>query len=668
MMNGVTAPSAQARNSTHHRFRLAIVLASVVAATVGSILLATHHSGENVTTRGVTATLRVPGHPGWVAAGRDALWLALSDARTPVRDRPLLRLDLASGAVERRILVGGEATYLAHVGHRLLASVEHVGGNGSGPSLIIALDWRSGRVLVRRQFLTPVGPLVVSGKDLWALQAKPAALLRLDPLTLAPTAAPLSLSTGPTLGVAAAGRYVWATASNEAEVLRIDPATRAIRPVDVGGFPAGIAIAGGSIWFANRDRGEIGRLDPKTLQPVGKTMHIGGQPVWLARAGGYLFVGDASEGTVQRIDVRSGKEAGPAIRVASPAKDSSALVVVPSGGSIWASSFASNTLTRVSATSAGNPGPAVTATSAQSAPTNTRVLPPGARVVARIPLGNGAPAPLGGGAFTVGEGAVWAMSDIESTLMRIDPTQNAIVARIKVSPPEAAAAGDGGVWLSYPLADKVSRIDPATNKVVATIHVGPQPVGIAVSPGAVWVVNGGAPSVSRIDPVTNRIVATIRLGPKLACCSEHFSLMAAHGAVWVGVPNENRIVGIDAGTNSVISTMKLPYPPCAFLAADANAVWSAGGACADVVARIDPHTKKLTARQAEPHPVGLAVAFGSVWVAVIDSANVDQIDPHTGRLIARLHVGGTPVRVAVGFGSVWVNDDNGRVLRIQPQR
>ncbi len=68
----------------------------------------------------------------------------------------------------------------------------------------------------------------------------------------------------------------------------------------------------------------------------------------------------------------------------------------------------------------------------------------------------------------------------------------------------------------------------------------------------------------------------------------------------------------------------------------------------------------------EPHPVGLALAFGSVWVAAIDSADVDQIDPRTGRLVARLHVNGTPVRLGAGFGSVWVNDDTGRVLRIQP--
>src|SRR5690348_385514 len=158
------------------RFRLAVVVASAVAATGGSVLLVTHRSGEKVTTRGVTATLRVPGHPGSVAAGSNALWLAETGTRFPVADRPLLRLDLASGTIERRILVGGQASYLAHVGNRLLASVEHVGGSGSGPSLVVALDWKSGRVLARRQFPTLVGPLADDGTDIWVVQISPAAL------------------------------------------------------------------------------------------------------------------------------------------------------------------------------------------------------------------------------------------------------------------------------------------------------------------------------------------------------------------------------------------------------------------------------------------------------------------------------------------------------------
>ncbi len=665
MDHGTVSTPAPDREPAHRRFRLAVVGASLGAAIIGSVLLLMRSSDMKVTTGGVTATLRISGHPGEVAAGRDALWLALADTRLPVRDRPLLRLDLASGAIERRILVGGQASDLAHIGNRLLASVEHVGGRGSGPSLIVALDWRSGRVLARRVFPRALGPLAADGKDLWALQVKPAALLRLDPLTLVPKASPLPLSRGRALGLAIGDGYVWATASDAGEVLRVNPVRGAVTRIDVGGFPVGIAVAAGNVWFVDRDRSELGRLDPRTLRP-GRAIRVGGTPASLTHVAGYLFVGDAVRGLVSRIDVRSSKAAGRAIRVAAPANAAPGLMLAPAGNSVWVSSFASNTLIRVSATPTTAAPRAVIASSGQITAANAGAIPHGIRVVARIPLGPRAPAPLGGGALAVGEGAVWAMNDGESTLMRIDPARNTVVARIKVSPPDAAAAGDGAVWLSYPGKDTVSRIDPATNKLTASIHIAFQPSGIAISPGAVWVADAGGPSVSRIDPATNRVVATIPVGPQVACCADHMSLTATTNALWVAVPNANTIVRVDPANDRVIATLKLRYSPCAFLAADEGEVWSAGGTCADKVGHIDIRTKKLTGTVPEPHPVGLALALGSLWVAAIDSADVDQIDPRTGRLVGRLHVSGTPVRLGAGFGSVWVNDDTGRVLRIQP--
>lgn len=664
----VDAPSGPAVESTRRRFRFMVVATSVAAAAAGSVVLATHRSQAQVTTRGVTATLRVPAHPRWIAAGRDALWLALADVRTPVRDRPLLRLDLASDTVGRRVLLGGQASFLAQVGDRLLASVEHVGGNGTGPSMVAALDWRSGGVLVRRQFATSVGALAAQGRDLWALQAEPAALIRLDSRTLVPTEPPLELTGGEALGLAAGAGYVWTTIPGAAEVLRIDPATRAIARVRVGGFPVGLTVARGSVWFVDRDGAAIGRLDPRTLESVGRPIRVGGRPTSVARAGRYLFIGDATGGTVRRIDLRSASVVGPPIRVAAPAPHAPDLAVVSAGGAVWVSSFASDTLTRVSASSEAPAGRTRTATAAAAAAAQTPRLPRGARVLARIRLGAGAPPPAGGGALTVGEGAVWAMSDATSTLMRIDPTRNAVVAQIKVPPVEASAAGDGAVWLSHPTQNTVSRVDPAADKIIATIHAGPQPMGVAVSSGAVWIALAGGPSVARVDPATNSVVATIRVGPQRACCSEHMSVWAGADAVWVGVPNADELVRIDPATNAVTGRLKLPYPPCAFLVADASDVWSAGGGCADVLGRIDVRANRLVQKLAEPHAVGLGLAAGSLWVAVLDAARVDQVDLRTGRLVARLHVGGTPVRLAVGFGSVWVNDDHGLVVRLQPLR
>ena len=482
-----------------------------------------------------------------------------------------------------------------------------------------------------------VGPLAARREGPVGLQVRPASLLRLDPVTLEPAAAPIRLSREGALGLAAGGGYVWVTEPDAGSMLRIDPATGAVASVHVGGFPVGVAVAAGNVWFADRDRAEVGRLDPRTLRPVGEPIELGGKPESLATAGRYLFAADPARGTVTKIDLSSAKPVGPPIRVAPSASATSALVVAAAGNSVWVSSFASSTLIRVSSN------------------------PAAARLVASIAV------PPQGGAFAVGEGAVWAMSDATSTLLRIDPVRNAVVARIHVSLGEAAAAGEGAVWLSHPDVNTVSRIDPTTNKVTATIHIPWQPSGIAVSPGAVWVADAGGPSVTRIDPATNRVVATIRVGPNRECCGHHMSVAAGSDAVWVANTAANKIVRVDPRSDKVVGSIKLGhFIPCGFIAADESAVWSAGAVCSDGVVRIDPRTKKLGAELPEPHPVGIALAYGSLWVAVFGSGDVDRIDRRTGQVVARLHVGGWPVRVGVGFGSVWVNDDKGRVLRIRP--
>jgi streptogramin lyase len=164
------------------------------------------------------------------------------------------------------------------------------------------------------------------------------------------------------------------------------------------------------------------------------------------------------------------------------------------------------------------------------------------------------------------------------------------------------------------------------------------------------------------------VVARIPVGPRRACCAEHMSVTARDDAVWAAVPNFDALVRIDPATNTVTDTVKVPYSPCAFLVANEASVWSAGGGCADVLARVDARTSRLTTTvEGEPHSIGLALEFGSLWVAVLRSASIDRLDPDTGQVVARLPVGGSPIRLAVGFGAVWVNDGDGRVLRIKPQ-
>jgi hypothetical protein len=358
MINCVNTATFPARASGPRRFRIAVIGASVVAAITGSVLLVTRDSGEKATTRGITATLPVPGHPGSVVAVPDALWVALNgDPRKAAGDRPLVRLDLATGTPKQTVHVGGEVSSLLRVGERLIASVRPVGDDGFGPHRLVALDWRTGAVLGlgishlndtdARKVDGPVDRVMRVDYALWALEVRPGRLLRLDFSTLVPTAAPIRLSNGRTLGLAAGHGYLWVTAADAGDVLRIDPATRAITRVHVGGFPVGIAVTNRYVWFADRSGGNVVRLDPDRLQPIGDPIPVGTKPSWLAVAGDSLFVTDQDAGTIARVDVHSGREIGPPIRIAPAAKDAVAPAIASTGGSVWVSSFESNTITRV---------------------------------------------------------------------------------------------------------------------------------------------------------------------------------------------------------------------------------------------------------------------------------------------------------------------------------
>jgi DNA-binding beta-propeller fold protein YncE len=657
----VVTTGTVARDRRQRRFRAAVLAVSALVAVGGAMLLATRDWGERVTTRGVTATLGgVPGHPGSVAAGKDALWVALVDAKRPVTKQPILRLDLSSKTLRSPVDLEGQATYLLHAGDRLLASVAHPGSNGSGPSRIVALDWRTGEVQMSTQFRGAVGPLVQSGTDVWALQTQPGELVRLNGPTLAQNAPQVDLPPGRSLGLAVGGGYVWVSASDAGELLRIDPATRKITALRVGGFPMGIAFAGGSVWLADRERGTVARIEPRTLRPIGEPIQVGSEPSALAVAGDYLFVGRAGHGTVTRIDVGSGKKVGVPIRFGPPGKSAFEVALAPSGASVWTSSFDSSTLTRISSATASAPPRAATVAKGRQTNSSHGKLPRAARVAAEISI------PPGPAGLAIGEGAVWILSEGSSSLLRIDPRTNAVVKRIEVETGGEVAVGDGSVWLTHPDTETVSRMNPRTYEVSASIRVGKRPLGIAVTSEAVWVANADVPSVSRIDPETGRVVKTIRVGPAAACCGLHMGVIVAGGAVWANVSKGRMLARIDPATNAV-SFIKLDYEPCAALVANERTVWSTGGGCADVVARIDVRSNDVT-KLAEPHPIGLASAFGRIWVANLRSQNVDQLDLRTHRVVARLPVGGTPIQLLSGFGSLWMHDDEGRVLRIEPLR
>ena len=316
-------------------------------------------------------------------------------------------------------------------------------------------------------------------------------------------------------------------------------------------------------------------------------------------------------------------------------------------------------------------------------PTPPQPLPSAGAVVATIPT------PHWGG-IAVGAGAVWVANLISHTVTRIDPEQNRVVATIPVGEgaldvfhgPTFLGFGHGTVWVLDGTADCgcVHRIDPSTNRIVATIGLGTPtqlrvaPLGIAVQQDAVWVAlrwgTEGAPtgSVVRIDPTTNEVVAVVPVGSNPEGGGPT-GIAATASAVWVGVPSTRSVVRIDPATNSVVATT--PGLTCAEgqITADESEVWVAD---CGVVRRIDARTNTITSTipikaATGAATLGIARGLGSVWA---QAGPLVRIDPARAAIVGVSPLDPALVwgeySIAIGFGSIWVRQIDS-VVRIQPK-
>ena len=357
-MRTVTATGGDAGR---RRLRIGIAVASLLVAAAGSVVLLTSGPNEQATTKGVTATLHLPGSPDFAVFAAGGLWVSLhgSDAKQNIAlSGQLLHINLVTGTVQQKVPLTGSTSNLAVDGNRLIADPGIAGTSTSGapPGELISVDTRTGRVLARRHQQITGGPMVVGDRALWEIRESyprtPTALEELNPTTLVPIAPPVALSaTSKVYDLAWGGGYVWAT-NNGGEVLRIDPATRAITRAHIGGALIGVALARGSIWIIDNSNATVKRVDPRTLHVIGQPIRVpSGDNFYLGATDGYVFIANDSNGTITRIDTRTGKTAGPPIRIApaSSAGFGSAYAIAPAGTAIWATSPSTHTISRIQA-------------------------------------------------------------------------------------------------------------------------------------------------------------------------------------------------------------------------------------------------------------------------------------------------------------------------------
>jgi virginiamycin B lyase len=123
---------------------------------------------------------------------------------------------------------------------------------------------------------------------------------------------------------------------------------------------------------------------------------------------------------------------------------------------------------------------------------------------------------IGAGDMTIGlvstADSVWMFTDNKSTLSRIDPIENKVVAELRLPAScNSVAFAELSLWVTCPAENKVFRIDPATNLVIKRIDVSPGPRSVAFGAGSIWVLCETEGKIERIDPRTNKVIRTIEL-------------------------------------------------------------------------------------------------------------------------------------------------------------
>jgi streptogramin lyase len=163
--------------------------------------------------------------------------------------------------------------------------------------------------------------------------------------------------------------------------------------------------------------------------------------------------------------------------------------------------------------------------------------------------------------------SIWALTDSKTTLSRIDPDQNQVVAEVRLGEGcNSLASGDGALWIGCPAENRVVRVNPLTNLVETRIEVSARPMSLAFGEESLWVYCQKEGRVERIDTKTKKVIKTIELG--VPGVDGDISIGA--GFVWItqtGFP----ITRIDPQTDKVVQ--QFYGDGGGMLQASANAVW-----------------------------------------------------------------------------------------------
>jgi DNA-binding SARP family transcriptional activator/ABC-type transport system substrate-binding protein len=153
--------------------------------------------------------------------------------------------------------------------------------------------------------------------------------------------------------------------------------------------------------------------------------------------------------------------------------------------------------------------------------------------------------------LAAGAGSLWVASKEAGEVLRVDPANGQVQARIPMRSPWWLAYADEAVW-AVSNQGGLRRIDASTNSVTAVAPV-PGPLSwVAAGGGFAWTANETKGTVYKVDQ-TGQIVATYRTGDGAR------SVSFANGTLWVANSDAGTLSAIDAASGTV-RTYRFGHP------------------------------------------------------------------------------------------------------------
>jgi DNA-binding SARP family transcriptional activator/ABC-type branched-subunit amino acid transport system substrate-binding protein len=278
-----------------------------------------------------------------------------------------------------------------------------------------------------------------------------------------------------------------------------------------------------------------------------------------------------------------------------------------------------------------------------------------------------------------GGGRAGLASLAPNSLGLIDPATGQLRASIPVAGTPARVRVSGRqVWVSSDEARTVSLIDPGVPSIAKDVQVGEFPSDFAVGKEAVWVIDRVQGRLMKISPDYASVVGSASIGSTETVSSiddrydlDPWSIAAGTDGVWI-TDGSSLLREADPGSGSIVHRYDL-HVALNDVTVGEGAVWAISGSTASVL-RIDPHSGRVTARimivasrgAQSPYPIAIATGLGSVWVLNATAASVTRIDPVQAGVMATIPIGieRVPRRLAVGDGAAWVANGDGTLSRI----